>query len=282
MILIIGSNGQLGREMQRTLTKRDVAFKACDYPEIDIASPQSMGRLIVETKPDAVVNCAAYTNVDKAESDYDHAYQINALGPKNLAEACNLHGIELVHISTDYVFSGEAILERGAPRPYIESDIPGPVTVYGKTKLEGEKFVQSLHDQYYILRTAWLYGDGNNFVRTMLKLSEQLDNINVVNDQIGSPTSTVDLANVICSIINSRQYGLYHATCEGQCSWYDFTKKIFQLRGIDTSVAPVTSTEFVRPAKRPAWSVLENANLKKIQKNLFRNWEDSLREYLNV
>lgn len=282
MILIIGSNGQLGRQMQIELTKRGAVFEAYDYPNIDISNKKSVERLISEVKPNTVINCAAYTNVDKAETDYKNAYLVNAQGPKNLAEVCNKNNIDLFHISTDYVFNGCALVENGCPRPYVESDECDPKTVYGKTKLEGERFVQRGHDKYFILRTAWLYGDGNNFVRTMLKLSESNDAICVVEDQIGSPTSTVDLANAICSLIGTSAYGLYHATCEGQCSWYDFAKKVFELKSIETMVKPIKSEEFIRPAKRPAWSVLENSHLKRIGKNVFRPWEVALKEYLEI
>lgn len=281
MVLIIGSNGQLGRQMQITLTQRNINYKAYDYPEIDISNIMSMKTLFEQINPDTVINCAAYTNVDKAETDYDAAYKINALGPKILAEICFKRNIELIHISTDYVFNGETIIENGIPRPYIETDSCDPQTAYGKTKLEGERFILQ-YKKCYVLRTAWLYGDGNNFVRTMLKLSKTNDAIRVVNDQIGSPTSTVDLVNAICQLLGTGKYGLYHATCEGQCSWYDFTKKIFEIKKIKTEVIPVTSEEFVRPAKRPKWSVLENKNLKLVGKNVFRQWEDSLNEYLKM
>jgi dTDP-4-dehydrorhamnose reductase len=219
--------------------------------------------------------------VDQAETDYDNAYQINALGPKILAEICAQNDAELIHVSTDYVFSGDPICVEGKPRPYFENDVCSPATAYGKTKLEGERFIEQSGAKYYILRTAWLYGDGNNFVRTMLKLSETHDTINVVKDQIGSPTSTVDLANAIHALLGTGEYGLYHATCEGQCSWFDFAKKIFELREKQIELVPVTSEEFVRPAKRPAWSVLENKQLKRIGKNVFRPWEDALIEYLS-
>ncbi len=280
MILIIGSNGQLGREMQKALIKRNLDFKAFDYPDIDITKKEDLYSLISAVNPTAVVNCAAYTNVDKAEQDYDAAYQINAVGPKSIAEICHEKGIEMVQVSTDYVFSGEPIMENGKPRPYIESDKCEPQTVYGKTKLEGEIFAQSAHDKVYLLRTAWLYGDGNNFVRTMFRLAETKKSLTIVNDQIGSPTSTVDLANAICELLGTGAYGLYHATCEGQCSWYDFSKKIFEIKGIDIEVIPVTSEEYASLTKRPKWSVLENKNLTELNKNVFRNWEDSLKEYL--
>lgn len=280
MILIIGSNGQLGLQMQQVLAQRHMDFEAYDYPDVDIADFSSMNGLIGQINPDAVVNCAAYTHVDQAEAEPDSAYRINALGPKNLADICSARDIELVHISTDYVFSGEPVMENGRPRPYIETDPCEPCTVYGQTKLEGELAVQQGCGKYYILRTAWLYGDGNNFVKTMLKLAKSQDTVRVVNDQIGSPTSTADLAQAVCAVIGTGQYGLYHATCEGRCSWYDFAREIFSLSRMDIRVVPVTSEEFVRPAKRPKWSVLENRGLKNIGKNVFRDWEDALREYL--
>jgi dTDP-4-dehydrorhamnose reductase len=281
-ILVIGSNGQLGRQVQRVLADKKTSFFAFDYPEVDITSVDSIRKLFEQTKPTAIINCAAYTNVDQAETDYDNAYQINALGPKNLAEICVQNDAELVHVSTDYVFSGDPICLDGKPRPYLEDDVCRPSTAYGKTKLEGEHFVRQSGAKSYILRTAWLYGEGNNFVRTMLKLAETHHSIKVVKDQIGSPTSTVDLANAICELLGTGAYGLYHATCEGQCSWFDFAGKIFELSGKKVEVVPVTSEEFVRPAKRPAWSVLENAQLKSIGMNVFRPWEESLKEYLSI
>jgi dTDP-4-dehydrorhamnose reductase len=284
MILIIGSNGQLGRQMQKTLAARDEAFAAYDYPDIDIVQRDSIQRLIEATRPDAIVNCAAYTNVDKAEADEEAAYRINALGPKYLAQACRDGDIELVHISTDYIFSGEPPMQDGKPRPYVEEDTCGPATAYGRTKLAGERFVQESSCRAYILRTAWLYGDGHNFVRTMLRLAETNDTLSVVNDQIGSPTSTVDLAEAICALMGTGEYGLYHATCEGQCSWFDFARKIFEMADKPVRVLPVTSGEYSQAhpaaAPRPKWSVLENAHLKRIGRNVFRNWEDALNEYL--
>lgn len=279
-ILIIGSNGQLGRQMQAALAMKNIGYKAYDYPEVDITDQSSLAKLVNETSCSAVVNCAAYTNVDLAENDFDNAYRINALGSKNLAQICAEKSIELVHVSTDYVFSGDPVMTNGEPRPYFEDDACSPTTVYGKTKLEGERFVQQSGAKYYILRTAWLYGAGGNFVKTMLKLADTQDTVRVVDDQIGSPTSTVDLANGICELIGSGKYGLYHATCEGQCSWHEFAKKIFELSGKNMNVVPVTSEEYVRPAKRPAWSVLENVQLKRIGKNIFRTWEDALKEYI--
>ncbi len=279
-VLIIGSNGQLGRQMQKTLAQRTIDYAAYDYPDVDITSQTSAEKLIAEVSPDVVVNCAAYTNVDGAETDTENAYRVNALGPKILAGICAGRDIELVHISTDYVFSGEPVLLNGLPRPYLEEDGCDPATAYGRTKLAGERFVQESGAKYYILRSAWLYGDGNNFVRTMQRLARENGAVRVVKDQVGSPTSTVDLAEAICDLIGSGAYGLYHAVCEGRCSWYDFAKKIFELSDMHVEMTAVTSAEFVRPAKRPAWSVLENGQLKRIGKNVLRHWEDALKDYL--
>ena len=284
MILIIGANGQLGRQMQKALAARGLEYAACDCPEIDITQPDSMRELVEAVKPRAVVNCAAYTQVDKAEAEEEAAYRVNALGPKNIAQACAEADAELVHISTDYVFSGEPPMRNGKPRPYVETDPCGPVTAYGRTKLAGERFAQQHCGRLYILRTAWLYGDGHNFVRTMLRLAETKDEITVVSDQIGSPTSTVDLAETICALLGTGAYGLYHATCEGHCSWHDFAVKIFELFGKNVRVLPISTEEYSRAhpgtAPRPRWSVLENAALKAAGKNLFRSWEDALYEYL--
>lgn len=281
MILVVGSGGQLGRAMQRTLSELGRQYIAVDYPDIDITRPETVEPLMCAYRLNAVVNCAAYTMVDQAESDRDAAYSLNTLGPENLAVLCARYGVELVHISTDYVFSGVPILDNENPRPYVETDVCDPKTVYGMTKLEGDRLVQSRHPQHYILRTAWLYGEGQNFVQTMLRIAKDNDTLRVVNDQFGSPTSAADLAKAVCGLIGTGAYGLYHATCEGYCTWYDFAREIFRLKGLHKDVIPVASDEFPRPAKRPRWSVLENARLKSIEKNVFRDWHEALREYLD-
>jgi len=279
-VLIIGSNGQLGRQMQDKLAACNVQYDARDLPDIDITDPASIEKSISAAAYSSVINCAAYTNVDGAETDEETAYRINAQGPKNIAVVCSRHDIELFHVSTDYVFSGEGISEKGQLRPYIESDACKPDTAYGRTKLAGEQFVQDTHNKSYILRTAWLYGDGGNFIKTMLGLAKTHERLTVVNDQFGSPTSTVDLAEAIFALMGSGHYGTYHATCEGVCTWYDFAKKIFELKGIDIAVAPVSSDAYPRPAKRPKWSVLENTQLKKHGIHVFRHWEQALKQYL--
>ncbi len=282
MILIIGSKGQLGQQMQLTLKQHNQHYIACDFPDIDITQKPFIEKWVDDIKPNAIINCAAYTNVDHAEKDAETAYKVNAMGPKYLAEVCDSRDIELVHISTDYVFSGIAPLKKNTPRAYIETDICAPETVYGKTKLEGEQFIKAICKKHYILRTAWLYGKGNNFVNTMLNLAKTNRQLRVVNDQIGSPTSTVDLSQAIFGLLETGAWGLYHATCEGQCSWFEFANRIFEIKKINVDVLPVNSQEFLRPAKRPAWSVLENAALNRLNANSFRYWEDALCDYLKV
>lgn len=278
-ILITGANGQLGRQLTKVYKDTDSELLLTDVgvsgmDALDITDIKRVYEYVNEKKPDLIINCAAHTKVDKCEAEYDKAFRINAIGPKNLAEASNSIGAEIVQISTDYVFSGEVNKE------LTEFDVPEPKTVYGVTKLYGENMVKELNPKHYIIRTAWLYGDGNNFVKTMLKLSKEHDTIKVVNDQIGTPTSTVDLANVIVKIVSEKNYGLFHCTCKGKCSWYDFACEIFKLKSISVNVVPCTSDEYVTPAKRPKFSVLRNYMLEMTTGDITRNWKDSLEEYL--
>ena len=271
-IVITGAKGQLGLELTKQLEiEKKYKIIATDRNELNIIDINSVNEFLLNNRPDVVINCAAHTAVDLCETDIENAYKINALGPRNLAIACEKIGAKLVQESTD----GNGM------RPYREDDITCPNSIYGTSKLMGENFVRELCSKYFIVRTAWLYGEGNNFVRTMLKLSDTNKELNVVNDQFGSPTSTVDLAKAIIALINTEHYGVYHGTCEGQCSWYDFAKKIFELKNIDIKVNPVTSEEFKRPAPRPAYSVLDNFMFKLVGLNSFRNWEESLKEYLD-
>lgn len=275
-ILITGANGQLGLELQAQLGQEPNKYKviATDYEGLDITNLNQVKAELLLNKPDVVINCAAHTAVDKCEEDIENAYKINAIGPKNLAIACDMIGAKLVQVSTDYVFSGEV---PGARR---EDDVTGPQSIYGTSKLLGEDYVKTFCKKHFIVRTAWLYGEGSNFVRTMLKLAETNKEVNVVGDQFGSPTSTVDLAKAIIELMQTEYYGTFHGTCEGECSWYDFACKIFELKGIDIKVNKVTSEEFVRPAKRPKYSVLDNFMLKLYDMNSFRHWEEALKEYL--
>ncbi|MDT8716118.1 dTDP-4-dehydrorhamnose reductase [Clostridium sp. 19966] len=274
-ILITGANGQLGRELTKQYAdNKNVELILTDVDTLDITNTSQVYDFVSNHRPDTIINCAAHTAVDKCETDVDNAYKINAIGPKNLSSAAYAIGSEIVQISTDYVFDGES------SAALTEFDKPDPKTVYGTSKLQGEKFTAELNPKHYILRTAWLYGDGKNFVKTMLRLSENGNPIKVVNDQHGTPTSTVDLANVVRKLIEEKNYGLFHATCKGKCTWYDFTKEIFRIKGINCEVNPCTSAEFPTPAKRPKYSILRNYMLELTTGDITRPWEESIAEYL--
>ncbi len=273
-ILITGANGMLAKAVRERLKNYELI--CTDVEELDITNREEVQKYVKELKPDFIVNCAAYTAVDKAEEDYDLAEKINADGPRNLAIAAKENGATLIHVSTDYVFDGNLSTDK----VYIEDDKKEPVTVYGITKLHGEQAVEQNTDKYYIFRTAWLYGDGNNFVRTMLKLGKEKEEVNVVADQHGSPTYAVDLANIIGNAIEKKiPYGIYHSTNEGYTTWYDFTKKIYELANLNCKVNPVTSEEFVRPAKRPKNSMLSKEKLKSVGIEI-PLWENALDRYL--
>jgi dTDP-4-dehydrorhamnose reductase len=279
-VLLTGSNGQLGRELTRQLKQKKIDHVGYDIPEFDITDKEKMTVIIAKEQPTVIVNCGALTNVDGCETQKELAMAINAAGPKSLAEIARDQDIVLVQVSTDYVFDGGGISLNGVLRPYVEADPIDPKTVYGESKAAGEKAVVETTPKYFVIRTAWLYGDGNNFVKTMLELASKHPKLTVVNDQVGSPTSTVDLAAAIIDLMQTDYYGTYHGTCEGQCSWYDFAVEIFRLSGIKVAVEPVTSEQFVRPAPRPKYSVLENKALNDLNMNHFRPWQVSLAEYL--
>ena len=276
-ILITGANGMLAKSVKARL-KEGNELICTDVADLDITDEKAVIKFVEKNKPEYIVNCAAFTAVDKAEEVYDLAEKINANGPGNLAKAAKTVDATLVHISTDYVFDGDLDVTKS----YVETDAVGPVTVYGKTKLHVEEQVKANTDKYYIFRTAWLYGDGNNFVRTMLKLGNEKDEISVVADQHGSPTYAEDLANIIAEAIEKKiPYGLYHSTNQGFTTWYDFTKKIFELADIKCNVKPVTSEEFIRPAKRPKNSKLNKQKLLD-QGVTVPEWEDGLKRYLET
>lgn len=276
-ILVTGANGQLGRAICELYTGNpEVEIIKTDVAELDITDVAATVAMIEEVKPYAIINCAAHTNVNACETDVDNAYKINAIGPRNLSIAAAKTGAKMVHVSTDYVFEGNGTV------PYTEFDDTNPLGMYGKTKLEGEKFVQQFTDKFFIIRTAWLYGDGKNFVKTMLKLSETNDEVKVVGDQIGSPTSTKVLADIINELIFTENYGIFHGTCEGFCSWADFTEEIFRLAGKKTKVKHITTEEFPTPAKRPAYSVLDNYMLKLTTGYTAPDWKEAIKEYIEA
>ena len=271
-ILVTGAQGQLGREVARQGSPHELILT--DYDTLDITNAKAVEAFMREHKPEAVIHCAAYTNVDGAEQDTDGAFRVNVIGAQNLAAGCLETGARMVYVSTDYVFDGTK------PTPYRETDPVSPQSVYGHTKWQGEEMVRALLGRHYIVRTAWLYGDGNNFVRTMLRLAENGSALRVVDDQVGTPTSTVDLSRAIFKLLESPAYGTYHATCQGQCSWYEFACEIFHQKGKKIEVIPVTTEEFPRPAKRPAHSVLDNYMLRMTVGDPMRTWQEALAEYL--
>ncbi len=279
-IMITGANGQLGRALNIELGgDPDIEIVNTDVGQekirsLDITNVDAVLSFAREIKPYAIINCAAHTAVDKCETDLDNAYRINAVGPRNLSIAASETGAKLIHISTDYVFDGTAT------KPYIEFDRPNPQGAYGKTKLAGEEMVRGFARNYMIFRTAWLYGDGKNFVKTMLRLSGERDEVSVVYDQVGSPTSARELARAIRTNLFTDNYGLFHATCEGDTNWADFTKEIYRLAGRDTKVKPITAAEFGAAAPRPAYSILDNYMLRLTGGYRFADWHDALEEYM--
>lgn len=283
-ILVTGCNGQLGRAINQVYEKDEIAFINTDVVEgdgivaLDITNIEEVMTLVREKQPDVIINCAAHTNVDKCEEEWDLAYRINAIGPRNLSIAATEVGAKMIHVSTDYVFAGDG------SKPYTEFDAVAPNSAYGKTKLEGERFVQQFAQKYFIVRTAWLYGDGKNFAKTMLRLSESYDKVSVVSDQIGSPTSALELARMIRHLESTENYGLFHGTCEGYCSWADFASEVFRLAGKDTEVEYITTEEYQRrnpaSAKRPAYSVLDNYMLKLTSDYRMADWKDAIAEYM--
>ncbi|MBE5949649.1 MAG: dTDP-4-dehydrorhamnose reductase [Lachnospiraceae bacterium] len=274
-LLVTGSNGQLGRAVAKLYEgNAEVELVNTDVAELDITNLEQTLEFVRKVKPYAIINCAAHTGVDACETDVENAYKINALGPRNLSIAASKVGAKMVQISTDYVFAGDA------NKPYTEFDEPAPQGVYGKSKLEGELFVKQFADKFFIIRTAWLYGDGKNFVKTMLRLAETNDKVRVVSDQYGSPTSTKVLAKIIDKLLWTENYGTYHGTCEGSCSWADFAKEIFRLAGKNTEVDYITTEEYPTPAKRPAYSVLEKFMLKLTVGYEPADWHEAIAEYI--
>ena len=283
-ILVTGCNGQLGRAIQNEYGD-SVEFIKTDMLDmegvikLDISDLDAVRKVAEETKPDVIINCAAFTNVDGCEEKEDVAYQANAVGPKNLAIVAKERDIKLIHISTDYVFPGDGT------RPYVETDEPNPVSAYGRTKLAGENFVKENAEKYFILRTAWLYGDGKNFVKTMLNAAKTHDEVSVVSDQRGTPTSAVELSKMIHVLEGTENYGIFHATCEGDTNWADFTEAFYKKCNVKTKVNHVTSEEYAKinpaAANRPKYSILENAHLKEVTSDFsMATWEEALDYYL--
>lgn len=297
VVLVTGASGQLGQSLQ---------FIAPNYPEIkfhfytsaalNITDLENCKTVFSRIKPDFCINTAAYTAVDKAESEPEKAHLINVTGAENLAKVCKENDTVLLHISTDFVFDGYFInnkpfYDKEGQFPlrglggFTEEDIPNPTGVYGQTKLDGEKAIQEIWEKHFIIRTSWVYSQfGNNFMKTMLRLGAERDSLSVVNDQIGTPTNAVDLAKALVAIIltDNRQpttdnFGIFNFSNEGQCSWYDFAKKIFEIHKIGIDLQPIPTSSYPTPAKRPAYSVLDKDKIKSVLDIEIKSWEDSLK-----
>lgn len=274
-ILVTGARGMLGQDLVPILQEYGHEVLAYDRAEMDITEAAQVREVFRREKPALVIQCAAYTNVDGAESDAENAFRINALGTQVVALGCQEADVPMVYISTDYVFDG-----RG-DRPILEFDATNPQSVYGKSKLAGEIYVRELLSKFYVVRTSWLYGrHGKNFVDTMRKLGREKPELSVVADQYGSPTWTVALSHALARLIETGKYGVYHATGQGETTWHGFTQKILELEGVKTPVRPITTAELGRPAPRPAYSVLSPMNLKLSGVPLLPPWEESLKAYL--
>ncbi len=277
-VLVTGINGQLGHDVMGELKKRGYEAVGVDIEEMDITDAQCVKRVITQAAPEAVVHCSAYTAVDRAEEEVELCRRVNAEGTKNVAEVCAELDCKLLYLSTDYIFSGEG------ERPWEPGDEPDPLNVYGLTKYEGEQEIKSRLNKYFIVRISWVFGiNGNNFIKTMLRLGRENGAVRVVDDQIGSPTYTYDLAVLLVDMIETEKYGEYHATNEGICSWYEFAKEIFAAAGMnEVEVTPVSSEEFPAKAKRPKNSRMSKEKLIKNGFNKLPSWQDAVKRYVTL
>ncbi|OAA86978.1 dTDP-4-dehydrorhamnose reductase [Clostridium ljungdahlii] len=286
-VLITGGKGQLAGQLREILIRgkseigvidkiySDAEVRFPSREELDITRLNDVRDFVTDYAPDIIINCAAYTNVDKCETDFENAFKVNSLGARNLALASQDTKIKLAHISTDYVFNGRGTI------PFREYDLPDPISVYGKTKLLGEQYIRENCSRYFIVRTSWLYGlYGKNFVYTILKAAKEKGHLDVVNDQRGNPTNAEDLAYHILKLALTCEYGIYHCSGKGECSWYDFACKIVDYAGIDCTVSPMTSEKLNRAAKRPKFSSLDNMMLRCTIDDNMRQWEDALKSFI--
>jgi len=275
MILVTGAAGQLGRDVVLELQRRAIKCLPVDIKELDITDGKSVFAFINSHKPDSVIHCAAYTAVDAAEDNAELCMSVNAAGTENLAAACKKTDTEMIYISTDYVFDGSGGV------PYEIHSPKGPLSIYGKSKLAGEEAVLQNLEKHYIVRISWVFGqNGNNFVKTMLRLAETKSELNVVSDQIGSPTYTVDLACLLCDMALSKKYGVYHATNEGYCSWAEFAEEIMRLSGSACKINHITTEQYPTKAARPKNSRLSKISLDQAGFARLPSWQDALRRFL--
>jgi dTDP-4-dehydrorhamnose reductase len=282
-IVLIGPNGQLGTDINKVFsTDPDFTIVPLNHAAVDITDIADAKAIIDSHAPDAVINTAAFHQVDKCEEEVEKTFAVNAAAIKNLAVICKERDIPFVQISTDYVFG----IDQERRQPYIETDKPGPVNVYGVSKIAGEMCIQYIAQKYFIVRVAGLFGTagssgkGGNFIETMLKIAREKGEVKVKNDEFTSPTYTVDVANNLKALIKNDAYGVYHMTSQGECSWFEFASKIFELTGTKVDCQPVPADNFPTPAKRPRYTVLENAHLKEIGLDQMSRWEDALKKYL--
>ncbi|MCL6572533.1 MAG: dTDP-4-dehydrorhamnose reductase [Bacillus sp. (in: Bacteria)] len=274
-VLVTGAAGQLGQDVVKELARKNHEAIGIDRDEVDITIEADVQVYINEVKPDVILHCAAYTNVDAAEENEEVAYQINAAGTEYLAKAAKQVGAKMLYISTDYVFDGSAT------EPYEADHQTKPLGAYGRTKLAGEELLQKHVEQFFIVRTAWVFGVyGQNFVKTMLRVGGERGEVGVVHDQVGSPTYTVDLARFMVEVMETEKYGIYHATNSGVCSWYEFAVEIFKQAGLEVTVNPLTSDQFPRPAARPHYSVLSKKQIVEQGFTPLRDWKEALSAYL--
>lgn len=274
-VVVTGAAGQLGQDVLLELERKNHQAFGADREQLDITKEEDVLAFISEIKPDVILHCAAYTNVDAAEENEDAAYQVNAAGTEYLAKAAKQTGAKMLYVSTDYVFDGSA------SEPYEVDEPTKPLGAYGRTKLAGEQMLQKHLTEFFIVRTAWVFGiHGNNFVKTMIRLGKERGEVGVVHDQVGSPTYTVDLARFMVELMETEKYGIYHATNSGICSWYEFAVEIFKQADIKVTVNPLTSDQFPRPAARPKYSVLSKKMIEKQGLTPLRDWKEALAAYI--
>ncbi|HNX64258.1 MAG TPA: dTDP-4-dehydrorhamnose reductase [Oscillospiraceae bacterium] len=275
-ILVTGVNGQLGYDVVKELKRREISCIGTDINDFDITDEEETLDFIQSYSPDAVIHCAAYTAVDKAEDEREKCFSVNVLGTENISKACKRISAKIIYISTDYIFDGKGT-------EYFETDSPiCPINYYGETKYKGEEKVGEYLEKFFIVRISWVFGiNGNNFVKTMLKLGKERDEINVVCDQIGSPTYTADLAPLLCDMVVTEKYGVYHATNEGLCSWAEFAEKIFEISGLSVKVNHISSSDYPSKAKRPSNSRLSKTSLESNGFSRLPYWEDAVKRYIS-
>ncbi|WP_396160475.1 dTDP-4-dehydrorhamnose reductase [Flavobacterium sp.] len=297
VVLVTGANGQLGQAIQSIVEKYpSIDFVFCTSLELNITDKRNCETVFEKYKPNFCINAAAYTAVDKAESEPEHAFAINVTGAQNIAEVCKTHYTILLHISTDFVFDAKFVdgmayydsqlrLPLKSEKGLTETDVPFPAGIYGLTKLQGEQAIESTWRKHFIIRTSWVYSQfANNFMKTMLRLASERDSLSVVADQIGTPTNAVDLAECLVTIItehsklNTEHYGIYNFSNEGQCSWYDFAAEIFRVNNISVNLQPIPTSAYPTPAKRPAYSVLDKSKIKSVFGVEIMDWKESLKK----